>query len=182
MTRRRLSTICAGWVRIHFGLSYIRVSDFIRRSEDMKYSEFEREVEREGFNVDRKSGTVYVDSTTGTVMSISTDDLFMFDCDWSAFVHLNRDVQEPLFDLAYQLAKTPPAEREEEKRYRLRLDVPAMSSKQAWSVYYLNKHKEAKMYRLGSDTASISWQAIFTESEITEMDITGFERIEVKDE
>ena len=85
----------------------------------MKYSEFEREVEREGFNVDRKSGPVYVDSTTGTVMSISTDDLFMFDCDWSAFVHLNRDVQEPLFDLAYQLAKTPLAEREEEKLYNI---------------------------------------------------------------
>ena len=85
----------------------------------MKYSEFEREVEREGFSVDGKSGTVYVDSTTGTVMSISTDDLFMFDCDWSAFVHLNRDVQEPLFDLAYQLAKTPRAEREEEKLYKV---------------------------------------------------------------
>ena len=85
----------------------------------MKYSEFEREVEREGFNVDRKSGTVYVDSTTGTVMSISTDDLFIFDCDWSAFVHLNRDVQEPLFDLAYKLAKTPLAEREEEKKYNV---------------------------------------------------------------
>ena len=85
----------------------------------MKYSEFEREVEREGFNVDGKSGTVYVDSTTGTVMSISTDDLFMFDCDWSAFVHLNRDVQEKLFDLAYQLAKTPLAEREEEKLYNV---------------------------------------------------------------
>ena len=85
----------------------------------MKYSEFEREVEREGFSVDGKSGTVYVDSTTGTVMSISTDDLFMFDCDWSAFVHLNRDVQEKLFDLAYQLAKTPLAEREEEKLYNI---------------------------------------------------------------
>ena len=85
----------------------------------MKYSEFEREVEREGFNVDRESGTVYVDSTTDTVMSISTDDLFMFGCDWSAFVHLNRDVQGKLFDLAYQLAKTPLAEREEEKRYNV---------------------------------------------------------------
>ena len=85
----------------------------------MKYSEFEREVEREGFNVDGKSGTVYVDSTTGTVMSISTDDLFMFDCDWSAFVHLNRGVQEKLFDLAYKLAKTPLAEREEEKLYNV---------------------------------------------------------------
>ena len=68
---------------------------------------------------------------------------------------------------------------EEEKRYWLRLVVPAMSPKQAWSVYYLNKHKEAKMYRLGSDATSISWQTIFTESEIEDMDITGFEKVEV---
>ena len=125
----------------------------------MKYSEFEREVEREGFNVDRKSGTAYVDSTTDTVMSISTDDLFMFDCDWSAFVHLNRDVQEKLFDLAYQLAKTPLAEREEEKKYRVkfpnikRSGLPIILTKVNWdgSGYttmdwpcesYVEKHPE----------------------------------------
>ena len=138
----------------------------------MKYSEFEREVEREGFNVDRKSGTVYVDSTTGTVMSISTDDLFMFDCDWSAFVHLNRDVQEKLFDLAYQLAKTPLAEREEEKKYRVkfpnikRSGLPIILTKVNWdgSGYttmdwpcesYVEKHPE---------------QFTFTEQEIKAID------------
>ena len=138
----------------------------------MKYSEFEREVEREGFNVDRKSGTAYVDSTTDTVMSISTDDLFMFDCDWSAFVHLNRDVQEPLFDLAYQLAKTPLAEREEEKKYRVkfpnikRSGLPIILTKVNWdgSGYttmdwpcesYVEKHPE---------------QFAFTEQEIKDID------------
>ena len=138
----------------------------------MKYSEFEREVEREGFNVDGKSGTVYVDSTTGTVMSISTDDLFMFDCDWSAFVHLNRDVQEKLFDLAYQLAKTPLAEREEEKKYRVKFPnikqsgLPIILTKVNWdgSGYtttdcpcesYIEKHLE---------------QYTFTEQEIKDID------------
>ena len=138
----------------------------------MKYSEFEREVEREGFNVDRKSGTAYVDSTTDTVMSISTDDLFMFDCDWSAFVHLNRDVQEQLFDLAYQLAKTPLAEREEEKLYRVkfpnikRSGLPIILTKVNWdgSGYttmdwpcesYVEKHPE---------------QFTFTEQEIKDID------------
>ena len=138
----------------------------------MKYSEFEREVEREGFSVDGKSGTVYVDSTTGTVMSISTDDLFMFDCDWSAFVHLNRDVQEKLFDLAYKLAKTPLAEREEEKRYRVkfpnikRSGLPIILTKVNWdgSGYttmdwpcesYVEKHPE---------------QFTFTEQEIKDID------------
>ena len=138
----------------------------------MKYSEFEREVEREGFNVDRKSGTVYVDSTTGTVMSISTDDLFMFDCDWSAFVHLNRDVQEPLFDLAYKLAKTPLAEREEEKLYRVKF--PSITR---WgSAVYLQKDTSDK------DPIGVDWSPedfifyeeptdyIFTEQEIKDID------------
>ena len=151
----------------------------------MKYSEFEREVEREGFNVDRKSGTVYVDSTTDTVMLISTDDLFMFGCDWSAFVHLNRDVQEKLFDLTYQLAKTPLAEREEEKRYRVkfpnikRSGLPIILTKVNWdgSGYttmdwpcesYAEKHPE---------------QFTFTEQEIKDIDerYLAF-KVEVKDE
>ena len=151
----------------------------------MKYSEFEREVEREGFNVDRKSGTVYVDSTTGTVMSISTDDLFMFDCDWSAFVHLNRDVQEPLFDLAYQLAKTPLAEREEEKKYRVKF--PSITR---WgNAVYLQKDTSDK------DPIGVDWSPedfifyeeptdyIFTEQEIKDIDerYLAF-KVEVKDE
>mgnify|MGYP003408920941 CR=1 FL=1 len=138
----------------------------------MKYLEFEREVEREGFNVDRKSGTAYVDSTTDTVMSISTDDLFMFDCDWSAFVHLNRDVQEQLFDLAYQLAKTPLAEREEEKLYRVKF--PSITR---WgNAVYLQKDTSDK------DPIGVDWSPedfifyekptdyIFTEQEIKDID------------
>ena len=144
----------------------------------MKYSEFKREVEREGFNVDGKSGTVYVDSTTGTVMSISTDDLFMFDCDWSAFAHLNRDVQEKLFDLAYQLAKTPLAEREEEKRYRLWLSAYGASD---FDLYRTKGHGlgGTNLNALKSVTDPL---LIFTESEIAELDITGFEKIEVTPE
>ena len=150
----------------------------------MKYSEFEREVEREGFNVDRKSGTAYVDSTTGTVMSISTDDLFMFDCDWSAFVHLNRDVQEKLFDLAYKLAKTPLAEREEEKLYRVKF--PAIT--RLGRNIYLSKEKGCV------DPLGIDWSGetfihdrpslyTFTEQEIKDIDerYLAF-KVEVKDE
>ena len=150
----------------------------------MKYSEFEREVEREGFNVDRESGTVYVDSTTDTVMSISTDDLFMFGCDWSAFVHLNRDVQEKLFDLAYQLAKTPLAEREEEKRYWLqKIPVPLLDKEgeKKWLWKYTGT---ALSKAFGADTIKVDsklYQTIFTESEIAEMDIAGFEKVEVEE-
>ena len=150
----------------------------------MKYSEFEREVEREGFNVDGKSGTVYVDSTTDTVMSISTDDLFMFDCDWSAFVHLNRDVQEPLFDLAYKLAKTPLVEREEEKLY----NVIFPTIQRAGNFIYMAKDNS------NGDPLGIDWSDstymkrnptnfAFTEQEIKDIDerYLAF-KVEVKDE
>ena len=150
----------------------------------MKYSEFEREVEREGFNVDRESGTAYVDSTTDTVMSISTDDLFMFDCDWSAFVHLNRDVQEPLFDLAYQLAKTPLAEREEDKLY----NVIFPTIQRDGNFIYMAKDNS------NGDPLGIDWSDYiymkrnptnfaFTEQEIKDIDerYLAF-KVEVKDE
>ena len=112
-------------------------------------------------------------------MSISTDDLFMFDCDWSAFVHLNRDVQEPLFDLAYKLAKTPLAEREEEKKYHLKLISNVLCEE-----HYLNliKRTTGDYYYLDDTDEVFGSKTIFTESEITNMDITGFEKIEVKDE
>ena len=150
----------------------------------MKYSEFEREVEREGFNVDRKSGTVYVDSTTGTVMSISTNDLFMFDCDWSAFVHLNRDVQEPLFDLAYKLAKTPLAERENEKKYNVILPNILRDRRPILLCKSFDDHESC-----GIDWSPKDWlddnmdRHIFTEQEIKDIDerYLAF-KVEVKDE
>ena len=150
----------------------------------MKYSEFEREVEREGFNVDRKSGTAYVDSTTDTVMSISTDDLFMFDCDWYAFVRLNKDVREQLFDLAYQLAKTPLVEREEEKLY----NVIFPTIKRDGNFIYMAKDNS------NGDPLGIDWsdstymkrnptKFAFTEQEIKDIDerYLAF-KVEVKDE
>ena len=148
----------------------------------MKYSEFEREVEREGFNVDRKSGTVYVDSTTGTVMSISTDDLFMFDCEWSAFAHLNRDVQGKLFDLAYQLAKTPLVEREEEKKYWLQKITVPLLDKEGEKKWLWKYTGTARSNVFGADIIKVDsklYQTIFTESEIAEMDTAGFEKVEV---
>ena len=144
----------------------------------MKYSEFETEVEKMGYWVDIDHAPIYVDKSEGgeTIIAIGKHKRFSVDPGWSGFHSIPEENQIVIYNLAHALTVTPLAEREEEKRYWLRLDVPAMSSKQAWSVYYLNKHKEAKMYRLGSDAASISWQTIFTESEIAEMDITGFKK------
>ena len=150
----------------------------------MKYSEFEREVKREGFDVDRKSGTVYVDSKTDTVMSISTDELLMFDCDWSAFVHLNVDVKEQLFELAYQLAKTPLTEREDEKKYNVILPNILRDRQPILLFKSFDDHESC-----GIDWSRKDWlddnmdRHIFTEQEIKDIDerYLAF-KVEVKDE
>ena len=69
---------------------------------------------------------------------------------------------------------------EEEKRYRL-LSVSPMLRKSECG--YLLYHKSMGRYFTGSaEYGGDVYQAIFTESEIAQMDITGFEKIEVSND
>ena len=63
---------------------------------------------------------------------------------------------------------------EEEKRYRLRLvaDLP-------FEFTYLNKDAETGEYSISDDRDCNGIKTIFTESEISKMDIIGFEKIRV---
>ena len=82
---------------------------------------------------------------------------------------------EGLYRRLTELAKTPLAEREEEKRYYLVLNLPLVNNVQR----YLNKIKDQNEYYLASKMENSGYQTIFTDSEISQMDITGFEKIEV---
>ena len=77
--------------------------------------------------------------------------------------------------LIVEYMDTPNSEREEEKRYYLLLNLPLVNNAQR----YLNRIKNQNEYYLASKMENRGYQTIFTESEITEMDITGFEKIEV---
>ena len=144
----------------------------------MKYSEFKREVEKLGFVVEDDGTPIYVDKSKDgeTLVSIGKHKRFWLDPGWSGFNNLTEDQQLKLYDLAYQLAKTPLAEREEEKRYYLRLATKI-------DVYedrrYLNMDIPNEKYTLSENKDDAYYKAIFTESEIAEMDITGFEKVEV---
>ena len=144
----------------------------------MKYSEFKTEVEKMGFVVEDEGTPIYVDKSKDgeTLVLIGKHKRFWLDPGWSGFNNLTEDQQLKLYDLAYQLAKTPLAEREEEKRYYLRLATKI-------DVYedrrYLNMDIPNEKYTLSENKDDAYYKAIFTESEIAEMDITGFEKIEV---
>ena len=85
----------------------------------MKYSEFEREVEKLGFTHSIRWAEIVVKVHGRTVMGVSTNREYIVDSEWDEFQSLHKKTQGELFDLAYQLAKTPLAEREEEKLYNV---------------------------------------------------------------
>ena len=147
----------------------------------MKYSEFEREVEKLGCEVYDMSGDVVVKRNTHTILTVNKNKGFEFDNVWNNWSRIG-EIKSPLFDLAYQLAKTPLAEREEEKRYWLqKIPVPLLDKEgeKKWLWKYTGT---APSNMFGADTIKVDsklYQTIFTESEIAELDITGFEKIEV---
>ena len=140
----------------------------------MKYSEFKAEVEKMGFVVDDSSTPIYVDKNEDgeTLLSISRLKQFWLDPGWSGFEALDEGQKLGLYALGYQLAKTPLAEREEEKLYRVKF--PAITR---WgSAVYLQKDTSDK------DPIGVDWSPedfifdekpidyIFTEQEIKDID------------
>ena len=138
----------------------------------MKYSEFEREVEKLGFTHNRRCAEIVTKVNGKTVVGISTNREYIVDNEWDEYQNLHKSTQGELFDLAYQLAKTPLAEREEDKLYRVkfpnikRSGLPIILTKVNWdgSGYttmdwpcesYVEKHQE---------------QFNFTEQEIKDID------------
>ena len=145
----------------------------------MKYSEFEREVEKLGITHSTRCAEIVVKVHGRTVMGVSTNLEYIVDSEWDEFQSLHKKTQGELFDLAYQLAKTPLAEREEEKKYHLKLTSKVLSEE-----HYLNliKRTTGDYYYLDDTDEVFGSKTIFTESEIEQMDITGFQEVEVTPE
>ena len=146
----------------------------------MKYSEFKREVEKLGFTHSTRCAEIVVKVHGRTVMGVSTNREYIVDSEWDEFQSLHKKTQGELFDLAYQLAKTPLTEREEEKKYYLKLELPIPL--EASSMRWLNQKVGASKYHFGSQENIRDYKTIFTESEVAQMDLTGLKLIEVKDE
>ena len=144
----------------------------------MKYSEFKTEVEKLGFCVDVDRAPIYVDKIKGgeTLIAIGKHKRFSVDPGWSGFRNLSENEQLAIYNLAHALAITPLAEREEEKRYWLqRIEPPILGEQDPRYLFYT---RVGGYYDIG--TTKSEWRnvikTIFTESEIAQMDITGFEK------
>ena len=139
----------------------------------MKYSEFYQTVKDMGFKMTEGMSDIYVENSYGdTVFLVSKDHMYNLDSDFEPFVTMKDEDKEFVFELVYRLTKTPLAEREEEKLYRVkfpnikRSGLPIILTKVNWdgSGYttmdwpcesYVEKHPE---------------QFTFTEQEIKDID------------
>ena len=147
----------------------------------MKYSEFKAEVEKLGYWVDIDHAPIYVDKSERgeTIIAIGKHKRFSVDPGWSGFHAISEEEKLAIYNLAHALAITPLTEREEEKRYWLqKIPVPLLDEEgeKKWLWKYTGA---ALSNAFGTDTIKVdskSYQTIFTESEIAQMDITGFEK------
>ena len=152
----------------------------------MKYSEFKQRVLDIGFTVEDEAREVWVVDDEGDIVAtVSTDITNSMDTDHIAFKEQGGDVRAEVLRLTYQLAKTPLAEREEEKLYRVKFP----STTRWGNAVYLQKDTGNK------DPIGVDWSPedfildekqtkyIFTEQEIKAIDerYLAF-KVEVKDE
>ena len=150
----------------------------------MKYSEFKTEVEKMGFVVVDSGFPIYIDKSANgeTLLSVGKNKRFWLDPGWGGFEQLEECQKLELYALGCELAKTPLAEREEEKRYWLqKIPVPLLDKEgeKKWLWKYTGT---ALSNVFGADIIKVDsklYQTIFTESEIAEMDTAGFEKVEV---
>lgn len=145
----------------------------------MKYSEFKAEVEKLGYTFfENKYEVRILDDGACKLIIIDKTDTHVIDPDNASYIILSHKDKTELLDLACELAKTPLAEREEEKRYYLQLDVPLLNG---WhNKYYMQHiHRGVSISSRLIEERGSGWRKIFTESEIAEMDITGFQKVEV---
>ena len=147
----------------------------------MKTKEFIEKVEALGYEVGVGSFETDMnisDSDGHELAIVSKKHRFAMDTDMFDFVaYVNDDDAEKIATLLFEYSATPPSEREEEKRYYLRLATKI-------DVYedrrYLNMDIPNEKYTLSENKDDAYYKAIFTETEISQMDITGFVKVEVE--
>ena len=137
----------------------------------MKYSEFKNNVKLIGFETKESNRDIYVERIHETVISVSKEFRFDVDTGWTGFSKEQENVLLALYTHACELAKTPLAEREEEKKYRVKF--PAIT--RLGRNIYLSKEKGCV------DPLGIDWSGetfihdrpslyTFTEQEIKDID------------
>lgn len=145
----------------------------------MKYSEFKAEIEKMGYTHYDGVVSVCIYNSVDEVAEIWKNDTHVISTSRSGFNGLNDLEKGRIFNLCHKLAETPLAEREEEKRYRVKF--PAI--KRSGNPIYLQRETSSRD-RLGIDWSDKSFicdddnnpdSYLFTEQEIKDIHVLYWE-------
>lgn len=141
----------------------------------MKYNVVKNKVENRGYGYNDDGSVIefFDKESNWPIVSISKLKQFVVSTAFLAFLSLNDIEQKIIGNLAFELASTPLEEREEEKRYRLKANLPQLQM----SNIYLCAYNDS--FVLTNTLTFSPAKTIFTESELEEIDETGFIREEV---
>lgn len=147
----------------------------------MKTKEFVRQVEALGYEVSYSWGTIYIKRAGFAILDLGYVEEWDIDIDYPGFDEMRWDDKKELMTIVSEYMLTDPKEREEEKRYYLLLTVPPLL-KDLIPNGYVNIYRNSNEVSLSSDKKDTGYfKTIFTESEISQMDITGFQKVEVNE-
>ena len=140
----------------------------------MKYSEFRRMIKDMNYKLEETETLIYVRKklTNQPIALVGKDKRFIFSF-YTIFNELKEAEQEELFYLVIELAKTPPEERKDEKKYRLKFIGHVDDG-----CCYLNISTKGTK-TMNTKHEDEGYKTIFTGSELENIDETGFIREEV---
>ena len=147
----------------------------------MKTKDFIEKVEALGYVVDKIDTHLVIEEHGEIALAlVSSWERFAMTTDFHEFkTHLSDQEAEKLAGLIFVYAATPIEDREEEKRYYLRkIPVPLLGEGEKelyFTIQISNGRPDVFTYINNTEL----FKTIFTESEISQMDITGFEKVEV---
>ena len=144
----------------------------------MKYSEFNKKYA--DLELQYTDSDVYIYCDGVMVGKISKEYRYRMSTHYDGFEQFPEGYAANLLMNMNMLSETPLAEREEEKKYYLLYDVPPLlRAVHAKPRYLYRRIYDGYIDTSFSQTNDSTFKTIFTESEIEQMDITGFEKEEV---
>ena len=154
--------------------------------EKLTYKQFEKEINSIGYSVELDDGWVYVEyDYNNSIAAVDKKVYKNLDLDWKHYKSLTNEEKELVADLCWQLASTPLADREEQKKYYLKVK-PRYNHLFSFGEIYLNYQRQNANIFMSDYHENLHWQTQFTEEECEklgkEYDLTILERVEVDDE
>ena len=141
----------------------------------MKYSEFNKKYA--DLELQYTDSDIYIYCDGVIVGKVSKEYRYRMSTHYDGFEQFPEGYAANLLMNMNMLSETPLAEREEEKRYYLRYDVPPLlRAVHAKPRYLYRRIYDGYIDTSFSQTNDSTFKTIFTESEIAEMDITGFKK------